>query len=85
MYSLGLQGFPITAGENLHLPMHVPTLPEKLQKLGYKTHLVGKWHLGAAFKNVTPTSRGFDSHFGYWNGYVGYFNHEAKGDVSGTL
>lgn len=52
-------------------------LPEKLKELGYKTHLVGKWHLGYAEKKYTPVKKGFDSHFGYWNGYLGYFNYIA--------
>ncbi|XP_057664046.1 arylsulfatase B-like [Diorhabda carinulata] len=75
---LGLQGIPLNAGENRHLPLQTPTLPEKLKELGYINHLVGKWHLGAACSEYTPTKRGFDTHFGYWNGYVGYFNYEIS-------
>ncbi|KAF2881888.1 hypothetical protein ILUMI_24269 [Ignelater luminosus] len=74
----GLQGIPIAAGENLHLPIDVPTLPERLKELGYKTHLIGKWNLGAAFRNVTPNGRGFDSFFGYWSSYISYFDHEGR-------
>ncbi|CAG9855683.1 unnamed protein product [Phyllotreta striolata] len=75
---LGLQGTPIDAGENRSLPLDTPTMAEQLKKLGYSTHLVGKWHLGAACKEHTPTKRGFDTHFGYWNGYVGYFSYEIN-------
>ncbi|KAI4454939.1 arylsulfatase [Holotrichia oblita] len=53
------------------------TLPERLRELNYTSHLVGKWHLGSAYQNVTPTGRGFDSHYGYWNGYMGYFSHQT--------
>lgn len=56
-------------------------LPERLKELGYRTHLVGKWHLGSAYEKVTPTGRGFDSHFGYWNGYVGYFDYMITSPV----
>lgn len=73
-----MQGIPITAGENRFLPQNLLTLPEALQSLGYTTHLIGKWHLGASYKNVTPTARGFDTHFGYWHGYIGYFNYYAS-------
>nr|UNO37571.1 sulf3a [Psylliodes laticollis] len=73
---LGLQGTPINAGENRSMPFDTPTMAEHLKNLGYSTHLVGKWHLGAACKEHTPTKRGFDTHFGYWQGYVGYFSYE---------
>jgi len=45
-----------------------------MKELGYSTHLVGKWHLGYYQKRFTPTQRGFDSHFGYWNGFISYRN-----------
>lgn len=40
------------------LPADIPTLPSLLKKAGYRTGLVGKWHLGGA--NAMPTARGFD-------------------------
>lgn len=45
-----------------------------LKDVGYSTHLIGKWHLGSHKKHFTPTFRGFDSHFGYWNGFISYRN-----------
>lgn len=79
-YFLGLQAtVPIIAGEHRHLPLDMPTLPQQLKSLGYSTHLVGKWHVGASLDEVTPLGRGFDTHFGYWNGYIGYFDHSAVG------
>jgi arylsulfatase A-like enzyme len=41
------------------LPTDAPTLGEKLQKVGYATACVGKWHLGPR-PPLTPESRGFD-------------------------
>lgn len=72
-----MQGAPISAGEDRYLPLDAPTLPEKLKDLGYSTKLVGKWHLGCSVRNATPTYRGFDYHFGYWNGFISYIEHEA--------
>ncbi|XP_065217853.1 arylsulfatase B-like isoform X2 [Planococcus citri] len=43
-----------------------------LKELGYVTRLVGKWHLGYYQNDFTPLNRGFDSHFGYYNGWTRY-------------
>lgn len=70
-----MQGIPLRAGENRSLPLDQITLPQQLKKLGYKTNLIGKWHLGYPYKESAPLGKGFDYHFGYWNGYVGYFSY----------
>lgn len=73
-----MQGFPLKSGENRSIPNSMTMLPARLKKLDYITHLVGKWHLGAANRKDTPTAKGFDTHFGYWHGFVGYFNYEIS-------
>ncbi|GLH09332.1 Arylsulfatase B, partial [Gryllus bimaculatus] len=65
----GMQGYPLRAGEPRGLPLQERTLAQRLRARGYATHLVGKWHLGAHRSAFLPTRRGFDSHFGYRNGY----------------
>ncbi|KAG8225039.1 hypothetical protein J437_LFUL000017 [Ladona fulva] len=57
-------------------------LSEELKALGYSTHIVGKWHLGYYKKEYTPTYRGFDSHYGFWNGYQDYYSHTSQESVS---
>ena len=72
-FKLGLQSVnPIMPGSTEHLPLDVPTMPELLKKAGYQTHMLGKWHLGYASWNMTPTARGFDTHYGYFQGAEDY-------------
>eukprot|EP01084_Bolivina_argentea_P048345 89087_1 len=66
----------IPPASTAHLPFQNPTLPELLRKVNYTNHMLGKWHLGYAAWNMTPTGRGFDSHFGYFNGAEDYYTHE---------
>jgi arylsulfatase A-like enzyme len=49
-------------------------LPEYLREGGYRTHAVGKWHLGPNESVYHPLNRGFDTFYGSLHGYI---NHEA--------
>ncbi len=49
------------------------TLAEALQDVGYKTAIIGKWHLGHGLPEFLPTRHGFDSFFGHTGGAVDYF------------
>ncbi|MEO1836802.1 MAG: sulfatase-like hydrolase/transferase [Akkermansiaceae bacterium] len=40
------------------------TMGEVYQRSGYKTAMIGKWHLGHKEKAYYPTRRGFDSYYG---------------------
>jgi arylsulfatase A-like enzyme len=40
------------------------TVPELMQKAGYTTGMVGKWHLGE-FQKFNPVRHGFDSFYGF--------------------
>lgn len=51
------------------------TLPRMLRQAGYVTHAVGKWHLGFARRDMTPTFKGFDSFYGYYGWGQDYFSH----------
>jgi len=68
---LGLQHGVINGVQNYGLPLNETTLPQKLSEAGYKTYGVGKWHLGMYNNASTPTKRGFDHFYGYFNGYEG--------------
>ena len=51
----------------------------KLRQVGYRTHQVGKWHLGCQMQWMTPAGRGFDSSFGYLTGGEDHFTHSIGG------
>ncbi|KAL1473891.1 hypothetical protein MTO96_038392, partial [Rhipicephalus appendiculatus] len=57
------------------VPLKFDLLPQWFKRLGYSTHMVGKWHLGYKSVEYTPTWRGFDTFFGYYNGELTYHNH----------
>ncbi|MGR4867426.1 sulfatase [Variovorax sp. LARHSF232] len=58
----------------LGLPPEHPTLPSLLKSAGYRTALIGKWHLGypPAFG---PLRSGYEEFFGPMSGGVDYFTH----------
>ncbi len=51
-------------------------LPQCLREAGYKTAIIGKWHLGHADKKWWPRQRGFDYQYGAMIGELDYFTHE---------
>jgi len=60
----------------LGLPPEHPTLPSLLKDSGYRTALVGKWHLGYP-PSFSPLRSGYEEFFGPMSGGVDYFTHCA--------
>src|SRR5262249_46566890 len=54
----------------------VPTLPSLLKKAGYRTTLVGKWHLGS-LPAFGPLQSGYDHFYGFRGGAVDYYTHRG--------
>jgi len=54
------------------LPAEEVTIAKRLKGVGYKTGLVGKWHLGSSTAHH-PLNRGFDTFFGMIHGGHNYF------------
>ena len=46
------------------IPAEFTTLPQALRKVGYRTAMAGKWHLGYARPEHLPVGKGFDRWFG---------------------
>ena len=53
-------------------------LPSHLQDAGYRTALIGKWHLGAG-QPFRPAARGFTDFYGFLGGGHDYFKTDPKG------
>ncbi|XP_077994473.1 arylsulfatase B-like [Glandiceps talaboti] len=77
-FKLGLQHGIILPPQASYLRRNETTLAEQLKQRGYATHIVGKWHLGACREDVTPTFRGFDTHYGPIHGYIDYYTHDIS-------
>jgi len=61
-------------GPEIGLPPEHPTIASLLRDAGYKTSLVGKWHMGSLPK-FGPTKSGYDEFWGLYGGGVDYFTH----------
>lgn len=59
-------------GEKFIIPHDQPTLAERLKARGYRTGMLGKWHVGYE-KDELPIARGFDFYYGSLTGSHDYF------------
>ena len=77
-YRLGYSRMPEA---DANLPLQETTLAQELQLVGYRTAVVGKWHLGMQSWAYTPTFRGFDRFYGYLGGSIGYYSKLTAGGL----
>lgn len=85
----GRKDFPFQKLKNVEINQNLPyeetTIAEALKKIGYKTTILGKWHLGEDPSN--PMAHGFDSHTPNWpkgwpaNGYFAPFDLKGLEDA----
>ncbi len=66
------------ASRPVGLPPAHPTLPSLLKGAGYRTALVGKWHLGR-LPDYGPLQSGYDHFWGFRSGGIDYFTHKGPG------
>jgi arylsulfatase A-like enzyme len=78
-FRYGLQSFVIPASGTYGLPTDERLLPQALKEAGYRTAIVGKWHIGHADPKFWPRRRGFDHQYGCLSGQIDYFTHEVAG------
>lgn len=65
----GRFGHEFNPGGNDGLPVTEITLAERMRAAGYRTGLVGKWHLGLDSQFI-PTQRGFEEFYGFLIGTI---------------
>lgn len=82
-YHMGMQHEVILPSAPWGVPLDHMMLPEYLSQQGYKSHIVGKWHLGFHLKEYMPTARGFDSFFGYLSDQENYYDREYPYPIGG--
>ena len=75
----GMSHSMISGNDPWGLPLEYDIMPQFLKKVGsYTTHMIGKWHLGHFAQPQTPLARGFDTFYGFYSGFQGYFYHTAE-------
>jgi arylsulfatase A-like enzyme len=69
-----------SASDTIGLDPDHPTLPSLLRDQGYRTSLVGKWHLGFSAR-FGPLQSGYQSFYGVHFGAADYFRHRSTDAV----
>jgi arylsulfatase A-like enzyme len=75
----GLQTMQIQHASQFALPADELLLPKVLQESGYRTALIGKWHLGHARRDDLPNQRGYDHFYGHLGGEIDQDKHLDAG------
>lgn len=74
----GLAWSPLRPWSESGLPETETTLAEVLREAGYRTALIGKWHLGHHQAGHHPQRHGFDHFYGFLTGAVDYYSKESR-------
>jgi arylsulfatase A-like enzyme len=77
-FRYGLQTLVIPDALRYGLATDEWLLPQALKAAGYRTVMVGKWHLGHGDRKYWPRQRGFDYHYGAVLGEIDYFTHSVQ-------
>jgi arylsulfatase A-like enzyme len=64
-------------GEDMGLPLSEMTIADHLKAQGYRSIILGKWHLGGA-NRFHPLERGFDEFYGFRGGARWYYAYKEN-------
>jgi arylsulfatase B len=78
-FRYGLQTAVIPSVSEYGLDTGERLMPQCLKQAGYRTAIIGKWHLGHADRKYWPKQRGFDYQYGAMIGELDYFTHSEHG------
>jgi arylsulfatase A-like enzyme len=80
-FRYGLQTAVIPSVSAYGLDTNEYLISQTLLDAGYRTAIIGKWHLGHADRAFWPRQRGFEYQYGPLIGELDYFTHEEHGKV----
>ncbi|KAK7241105.1 sulfuric ester hydrolase [Aureococcus anophagefferens] len=81
----GMQHDVIQPESMFGMPAGHKLMPSFLKEFaGYRTHMIGKWHLGHYQSKYLPHKRGFDEFYGYLSDQLWYYNHKSPHACSGS-
>ena len=80
----GMQHSVINSQQPTGLYTNFTLMSEYFHDIGYKTHMVGKWHLGFCHEDYLPLKRGFETFYGFYIGQETYYSHFHPGKVGDT-
>jgi len=70
---------PLAPWEDFGVPPDEKLLPAYLRDAGYTTWMLGKWHLGHAYRDQHPLSRGYDHFYGPQGPEINHYTHALNG------
>ena len=78
-YRYGLHEHIVLDQSYTGIPAEEKTIAEKMKEAGYKTSIIGKWHVGGHKQSYLPHNKGFDHSFVCINGAISYWNYTHAG------